>query len=437
MDPLRPYSHNRSKSSRVIYVNTCIKRADVPGALASLACNREYILSSMASPTRTQPLLTDRIQNLPPELRTRIYGFVLDPGNPAPLVPLRSRRRVSPSPSKSNSDNTSIWPQYQAATTLLLLSRQIYLEASAIMTAAVRAYIPINGVMAFEALLTPLNDYGPNFLAPTQATILHALSSFINVHIHLHTDWRPALNPADREAHLDLNTAFIYGRLRQALIIFTSASAALTALQTVPVSSADRGPAQRHAIVHLDHHVSDWQHMVPGGTPYRLKHLLHIMGNDPHTQWDVRYYVFTGTQADDRGFWNGVLADEWEYVRGEGAKYANVRVRAEVYGELNIDIEDKKEGGDGEQNETGENENEEEGGGDEKQRVDEEEERKRDEKAVVTREITPSALGWPSWPDDVPWRVSAPRTDITVGEPLFQGPTFNGSTVRRHSKAWW
>ncbi|KAF2690921.1 hypothetical protein K458DRAFT_288840, partial [Lentithecium fluviatile CBS 122367] len=104
-----------------------------------------------------------------------------------------------------------------------------------------------------------------------------------------------------------------------------------------------------------------------------LRRIARLMGEDKHTEWELRYYVYTADQAranSDSTDWDGHFCDELDSITNACKKYKNIKVvGAEVYGELEWSLESKREN--------------------------------------VTRVITPSNTLWPPCPEDVAWRTKS------------------------------
>ncbi|KAF2108195.1 hypothetical protein BDV96DRAFT_464939, partial [Lophiotrema nucula] len=169
---------------------------------------------------------------LPGEVRNIIYRYVLDLNNTQKRIP---RHGDDPKPRAEGFD-------------LLGTCRQIAVEARTMFESEATVYIPIEGAMKFNLLIDWVNKDDPSRLIPVQNTILVALSSSMRVHMHLHTTWEKAKAPAVGRYRLPVTTGLIFGRLRQAVLIFVSNSAALV---------QSHGGTKRKAFIHLDHLFSD------------------------------------------------------------------------------------------------------------------------------------------------------------------------------------
>ncbi|KAF2736459.1 hypothetical protein EJ04DRAFT_433054 [Polyplosphaeria fusca] len=287
----------------------------------------------------------NRILNLPAEIRNNIYRCTLSLG---------VKRRIP-----RNGDDMK--PR-DYGFRLLQLCRQINVEARSLLEQSVTAYIPILGGMSFDGLISNINLQGPSSLYPVQNTLLTALLTFHQVHIHLHTQWFLCACPQKHE-RVHPSTEYIYGRLRQALLIYTSASQ--------KVSHASGTLRRRKATIHLDHLLCRWFGMIDIRGPYAFSDILKIMARDTFTDWSLRFYV----AANDMLTWtvlDKMACDGVAEVRKLIRQYeaVNVTVTVEVYGDKGIwSMEVKERGGD-----------------------------------WLTRDVTPSSKLWPSWPDDVKWR---------------------------------
>lgn len=338
----RPYYNRISKSGSIVKVDTKIKRRDVINAITSTA--RIQIMAGGDTAPKGHELQS-RLLSLPPEIRNLIYMYALDiEGFTLPNV------RVP----KSWKDRTA----QNKCTNALRLCKQIAYEAESLMTGNDVAYITIMGCMDFAEIIDSVLTRSNLPLPATQITMSAALIHFQNVHLHLHTEHWSSQDLSDPEPFISLHTAYVYGRLRQALIIFTCASA---------IHFAGVGN-QRRAMVHFDHFFSDWRHMLSMAGPYKLIHLLGIMGEDTTTSWEVRYYVHTGgsEKALKWNEWDQHLTRHFKHLQSMCAKFQNIKLIAEVYGEMTWSLEGTT--------------------------------------SEMTRCVTPSSTIWPSWPDDVPWR---------------------------------
>jgi len=56
---------------------------------------------------------------------------------------------------------------------------------------------------------------------------------------------------------------------------------------------------RRHATFHLDHFFSDWSYVVNRRGAYKFWDLVRLVGTDVHTEWQPRYYVYTGETERD------------------------------------------------------------------------------------------------------------------------------------------
>ncbi|KAL6703008.1 hypothetical protein ACN47E_010284 [Coniothyrium glycines] len=307
----------------------------------AIACISRTSLTYTISSTNVTDNLFLRI---PAELRNSIYEFVLGVGTDiSPTTQVACRVGL---------------PDLAASKTVFQLCRHISLEARYVMQRTNIAYVPILPGMDFAALINDVLQRGPKALLPTQATILSALIRFKKVHIHCHTNHWPSKDPDDEEPFIDASALLMIARLRQAVLVFTCAS-------TLNFDKTTR----RTCIIHLDHLWSDWRHMNHSACRYGLQHLLRVMERDKNTTWELRYYVFTGNLERDSRWpeWDDFLVKEYQSLYGTCSKFSNVKLIPEVYGEMRW----SQEG----------------------------------EIAEVTRRITPSSTLWPSWPENVPWRM--------------------------------
>lgn len=349
---MRPYNRDLSRDANTPKVDTRIKRKDVKDAIEKLHQPRTT-RAVQANPTIqthvNAPGLMNQLLSLPGELRNLIYHYTLNistPSQPTTRIPYAL-------PSNENEHRNQ-------GLGLLQANQQITAESRSLIEALDTAYIPVTGRIPYGQMIEQVLTTGPSSLPSIDSTLLAGLTSFMSVHIHLHTGFLPG-NPSPR---LDPASAFLYGRLRQVLIIFSAASAAL---------SAKHDGKKRRAVIHLDHLFSDWRHMIGMRGCYKFKHIARLMGEDQHTEWELRYYVYTSDQAREEVYWptwDEGLREELDVVVEICAPFENVSVRAEVYGEAEWSVEG--------------------------------------ERVEVTREITTSAKGLVNWPEDVPWRLEPP-----------------------------
>ncbi|KAF1849807.1 uncharacterized protein K460DRAFT_422102 [Cucurbitaria berberidis CBS 394.84] len=327
---MRPYFNFMSKDGTIPTIDTRIKRKHVNAAIEQCLLLWKG-LATILVPNQQDP--ENIFLRLPPELRNKVYTFALEIG-PAPT----SSIRIPYSSYSSKGQRMK-----HGSSTALRLCKQLYIEASSMMKAFDVAYIPVTASMNYVALIDSVLQHGPLSLSPTQSTIFAALTTFMNVHFHLHIGYWPSKDLADEEPNLNPNAAYSYGRARQALLIYSCASA-----------------------------------------------LVHQAQSYKNTNWEVRYYVHAGGQKKARQWleWDGRLTKEFLRLEEQCCRFPNIKLVAEVYGELTWSLEGKAPG--------------------------------------ITRCITPSSTLWPSWPDDVPWRAfERVRSDEAV--PLEDSPLHAGS----------
>jgi hypothetical protein len=127
---------------------------------------------------------------------------------------------------------------------------------------------------------------------------------------------------------------------------------------------------KRKAIVHLDHLISDWQYMVRLNDKVSLKDLLNIIAGDTITEWEVHCYTYLGWRKMPVGwdYWVMLLrvVAQLKWLRENFKEFPGIKLVPELYGELDYELEN---------------------GG------------------FLSQSITPSSTLWPSWPENVPWRV--------------------------------
>ncbi|CAO2658629.1 Nn.00g063520.m01.CDS01 [Neocucurbitaria sp. VM-36] len=341
----RPYFNFISKDRTLPSVNTGIKRWDINTAIEkSLLLRDDNITTKMTCLQNAK----NQLLRLPPEIRNKIYSFALDIGS----APASSTRVPYPS-GDQRTQCSSIGA--------LCLCKQISVEASSLMKAFDVAYVPVMASMDYAELIDNVLRHGLSSLSSIQHTMFVALTTFKHIHLHLHVSYRMSSDESDEEPYLDTKTAYIYGRIRQVLLIYSCASA--LASQQLGTNSI-----KRKAVLHLDHLFSDWHHMLTMAGCYSFKHLVRIMGDDKNTDWELRYYVHAGGQRKARYWaeWDERLTRIFLSLEKECSNFSNIKLVAEVYGNLTWSLEGKV--------------------------------------AEVTRSISPSSTLWPSWPDDVPWR---------------------------------
>ncbi|KAI8934326.1 hypothetical protein NX059_009062 [Plenodomus lindquistii] len=341
-EPGRPYRNFISKSGALPVRDIWIKLAEIQQAVKKYVTERKAMFGEgKTSPSQPH----NRLLMLPAEIRNQIYSDIVAKGSV--WVP------------NSGSTMSSKDPRAN----IMRLSKQITQEVSTLMEDQATAYVPIMGMMDFKLLIREgILKHGIRCLPPSQSTIMHALTTFRNVEIRLHTRFSPSQTPDDKEPTIDLQTHNLFSSLRQALRIFTTATPHIT------------GPAQgektikRRCTLHFDHAYSDWHHMICISDPFRFSHLCRMMSEDRDTEWEIRYFVYaTGEKSD--AYWNEldqVLVNEHDELQKECDKYPNVKLVAEVYGEREWSLEGKQDD--------------------------------------ATRDITLSSLVWPSWPEDAPSR---------------------------------
>ncbi|KAF2690920.1 hypothetical protein K458DRAFT_355256 [Lentithecium fluviatile CBS 122367] len=231
---MRPYRYAESKQGWLSTIDTRIKRKDVDDTVARLNQLRKAIFNFNASPSHTSfhsRELKDRILQLPGEVRNAIYRYALDigtPANPTTRIPLRPHTAQRPKNSLA----------------LLRNCKQISVEARTMMEAIDIVYVPVMPTVKYEMVVQRILHNVVSPLTGIDNTFFAALTTYMNVHIHLHVKFKPASALEDPEPFLDAEAAYFYGRFRQTLIIYTSASALLAA----------RWPSQKYrGLVHLNH----------------------------------------------------------------------------------------------------------------------------------------------------------------------------------------
>ncbi|KAF2004904.1 hypothetical protein P154DRAFT_560312 [Amniculicola lignicola CBS 123094] len=219
----------------------------------------------------------------PGEIRNQVYDHVLDMKPSRTLVP---RRDPNTKPC--------------AFLGLLLACRQLSFELRTRIEAQLTAYIPIMGGMRFGALAHQILESGTADLCPVQATVLTALTSFMNVRFHFHNGTLPDITVDRSGTHIRYNQdgshnvdecgSFLLWRFRHALLLFSSSSEMV-----------------------VDRH-----------------------GGDKQTAWDIRHYFFTGIDHGDMDVnhsgWNLILCQIYEGHQESCAALENVQIMVDVYG---------------------------------------------------------------------------------------------------------
>lgn len=348
-------------------MDTRIKLSDIDEAIRKASQDRSALVGT--SPISTE----DLFMRLPPEIRNRIYELVLGVGT------ISRRTYQVPQP--------PFYGAPAAKNTLFRLSKQINTEARSVLTAQNVAYIPILAKMDFTELCKAIGTNGLASVSPVRNTIFNALTTFKHVHLHCHTNARWSNDPTDLVPLIDGGFFYLLARLRQALLIFMRGTALNFAPSRGSGDTHTKQSQQRTCTIHLDHMFSDWIHMNRDGGPFTFFEVLSKLRQDPHTRFELRHYVYTGTSARST-FGSAAAAaaaagpnahvwQDWEqgcnidYQKLKGlcarVRVDNLTLVSEVYGKLKW--------------------------------------RKEDSAEQITREITPSSRLWPSWPDDVPWRM--------------------------------
>ncbi|KAH9876218.1 hypothetical protein J1614_004097 [Plenodomus biglobosus] len=341
-EPGRPYYNLTSKSVALPVFDTRIKVVDMQQAIDKYMLDRNNMLIANKLKDHQSD---NRLFMLPAETRNNIYKHIMVDGHD--WVPRSGGLQVPLDP-RSN---------------VMRLCKQITLEAMTLMEDKATVYVPIMGTMNFKLVTNAIIKHGIACLPPTQSTIMHALTTFRNVNIRLHTRHSRSNDPSDEEPYIDPMTCNILGSFRQALRIFTCSTSHFLG------PAAGETTIKRRCTVHFDHVHSDWRQMVRVVDPFRFRNLASIMGQDRDTEWDIRYFVYaTGEKSDD--YWDEldpILVAEYYSFQVECDRYPNVKLVAEVYGEQKWSLEGKKDN--------------------------------------VVRTTTPSSLLWPSWPEDAPSRM--------------------------------
>jgi hypothetical protein len=199
--------------------------------------------------------------------------------------------------------------------TLLQASSQVFHEARGLLTNLTLAYVPVMRGIEYDnqrfRSLEPIHE----------TTITRTLQEFVNVHLHVHLD-------------LDFRNDFLVKQhvldpLYQALKVF---------MQHSKDVSEKHQWRRRRAIIHLDHFIF-WAAWINGSYPIGVYHnLVDLIKGDVNTQWEIRFYVATGTRQNPENseYWDADLAELKAHCRA----YEHIEVIAEVYGELKWVTED-------------------------------------------------------------------------------------------------
>lgn len=231
----RPHQSRTKVPSHFNRLNGTIKRKDIIDAVEKFRLSRK--LATIAPIPNTHDL-PNCLLSLPPDIRNQVYALAFNLGSVAGAGMRVNTLRNNPFIPHCN-------------TNILQLCRQITLEARSLIEVSDTAYIPIVASMDFTGVVSGTNQHGIEVLQPTQSTILNALISFRGIHIHLHTTYRPSIDPEDEASYLDPLTSKIYDTLRQALLIVTCTPAfRFTASEVTGI--------RRHCVVHFDHYFSYW-----------------------------------------------------------------------------------------------------------------------------------------------------------------------------------
>ncbi|KAF2787327.1 hypothetical protein K505DRAFT_343032 [Melanomma pulvis-pyrius CBS 109.77] len=335
-----------------------LKRPEIKEAITTLAKSRP----AMELPEGAQNQSNSLLLLLPGEIRNAIYRYCLGvrydrvPRPPGPYEHPPGSYQYSSGLNEHPPDPDER-PARDDAFNLLQTCRQIYTEARSLLERTAVAYVPVTGVTNFGVAIHQINRSTPADLLPAGVTVLQALTNFWHVRFHLHTatSLKERMN-ATNAISFDREACKLFSRLRQALLIFTSASPRLVQA---------RGHAKRRAVVHFDHYFALWSKRIKHHQRvYTIFHLINLMGRDTDTVWEIRFYQ--NTEFDDI-FGDGPRsrASVWNELVRLCQPYEHVTPKMEIYGA------DLPEGNDAYEH---------------------------------TRDITPSSIYWSSWPEDVPWR---------------------------------
>ena len=315
-----------------------LKRREIDQALVTLAIVRP--ISRLLHIRKDSP---KSLLSLPGEIRNIIYTYCFGIGT--------DRVPCPPGPGNTVTRDDKF--------NLLQTCHQIYNEASSLLERAAVAYIPITGRANLGVQIHRINRSETHSLSRTDLTTIQALANFWRAHFHLHTSI--TLNEQSIMTdgiNFDREVCNLFSRLRQALLIYTSASAKLI---------QNQNHIKRHAIVHFDHYFVFWKERVAlHRRMFTLWHLITIMGRDTNTNWEIRYYEYIQSELNDiTGKESRRRMADYDELLRLCTPYRHISVMMEIYGAGILE---------------------------------------RETRFRHTRTITPSSTHWPSWPEDVPWR---------------------------------
>ncbi|EOA92248.1 uncharacterized protein SETTUDRAFT_79515, partial [Exserohilum turcica Et28A] len=231
MESDRPYFNLESKFGRRIDIETSIDVEEVEGAVRRARHSRAHVSNT------GQKQETNLLLRLPGELRNKIYELALG----IDQDPASNIRVVCPSDGHES---------LSKGASLLRLCKQITVEVCSKLETQTTAYIPIMAHWNLNKLVSHIYKTGSATLPALQSTVFTGLTSFTHAHLHLHVYHEPSPYSGDLQPKIDLRVSNIYGVLRQALIIWCTASK-----QNFAHLSNDG--RKRKAIVHLDHLIFD------------------------------------------------------------------------------------------------------------------------------------------------------------------------------------
>lgn len=319
--------------------NLPLKRREIKDAILTLTKIRP---AGGRARSATNPL--NSLTGLSAEIRNMIYRYSLGMDNE--LTP-RSQTDLAARPDAFN---------------LLQTCRQIHKEARSLLEQVAVLYVPVTGRTNIGSSIYQINrsKYAP--LSPGDFTALQGLTTFWHVHIHLHSAYEVYTGMTVQETvALDRDTCNLYSRLRQILLVYTTASSNVV---------EGRSHLKRHAIVHFDHYFTLWKKRIEHHLQaYKLWHLINIMARDINTTWEIRYYESTEFDGQSK---NGMQfrAETWAEFEVLCKSYNHISLKMEIYGA------ELPEG---------------------------------EKQYKHTRKKTSSKAIWPSWPEHTPWRCQSHR----------------------------
>ncbi|EUC35828.1 hypothetical protein COCCADRAFT_89803 [Bipolaris zeicola 26-R-13] len=342
-----------------VYLNKKLKRKEVEKAV-QVTRQSQVRFGSMGKDSESEQMQNNSLLRFPPEIRNFITEYVLDLGDDAAGNALVV---CPPGPYKPLCEGSSI----------LSLCKQTTAEARSMLEARTTAYIPIMADMNFCKLISDINENGNPSISGIQSTVFTGLTSFRHAHFHLHVNHPSSTFRQHPYTEIYVDLSQIYEVLKQAFIIWRAASEHNFA------HFKEQG-VKRKAVLHLDHLFACWRDMDGFSPKTRLEDLLRIMTSDTTTDWEVHYYLPVRDlhRGDDRvNYPARILRRVLNSNQTEFRSFPSMKLVPELYGDLHKGLKDA---------------------------------------GFFTERILPSSTLWPSWPEDVPWRL-CPRVRSDELEP--------------------